>query len=460
MNRQTTDSFSITNSTRRIVTTILLVSCFLSLASQTMIVTAMPVIQHSLHVSLNAVQWLTTGYTLIIGVVTPLSSNIYDKYTNRHVFLTTVGIFIIGTAIGCFATNFWELLAARLIQAVASGILMSFQMTTMISIYPIEKRGTILGMSSLVISSGPALGPSISGLLLEYLSWRSIFYTVLPFMLVVWVIAYFKLPNFSKPRPITIDIWSVCLSLVGSALTLGSLTTFEINAVVAWAMLIVGIIILAIFTKRQLHLKNPMLKVQIMKYPSFRMMTGVGMLAFMVLLGTEQLIPIYTENLMGMGSFASGLILLPGAILNGITATFVGRLYDEYGPKRLIIFGGILMLVASIPFVTISKQTPIWLMTVAYAFRMIGNSFVFSPALSEAFHDLKGSENSHGTALNNTLRQASGALSVTMLVVIDGLPASLTTGTRVAMWVTVLMIVLMLLLFGRYMRTVRTKGSK
>lgn len=453
MNRQTTDSTTISNSTRRIVTAILLISCFLSLTSQTMIVTAVPVIQHSLRVTLNAAQWLTTGYTLIIGVVTPLSSNIYDKYTNRHVFLTTLGTFIIGTLIGCFATNFWALLAARLIQAVASGMLMSFQMTTMISIYPIEKRGTILGLSSLVISTGPAVGPSVSGLLLEFLSWRSIFYTVLPFMVIIWIIAYFRLPNFSKPRPIDIDLFSVFLSLVGSALTLGSLTTFEINLALGWVMLIAGIIILAFFTRRQLHLKNPMLKVQIIKYPSFRMMTGVGMLAFMVLLGTEQLLPIYTENMMGMGSFASGLILLPGAILNGLTASFVGRLYDEYGPKRLIIPGGILMIIASLPFVFISKQTPVWLMTLAYAARMVGNACVFSPALSEAFHDLSTAENSHGTALNNTLRQASGAMSVTMLVVIAGLPTSLTVGTRLAMWVTVLMLVLMLLLFAHYLRT-------
>lgn len=453
MQSQSTDPTSLSNGTRRIVTAILLISCFVSLASQTMIVTAVPVIQHSLKVSLNAAQWLTTGYTLIIGVVTPLSSNIYDKYTNRHVFLTTVGTFIVGTLIGCFATNFWQLLAARLIQAVASGMLMSFQMTTMISIYPLEKRGTILGMSSLVISSGPALGPSISGLLLEFLSWRSIFYTVLPFMIVIWVIAYFKLPNYSQPRPITIDLFSVFLSLIGSALALGSLTTFVINALAGWAMLIVGIAILAIFVRRQLHLKNPVLKVQIMRYPSFRMMTGVGMLAFMILLGTEQLIPIYTENMMGMGSFASGLILLPGALLNGLTSSFVGRLYDEYGAKWLIIAGGCLMLVASVPFVLINRQMPVWLMTVAYAIRMIGNAFVFSPDLSEAFHDLKGAENPHGTALNNTLRQAAGATSVTMLVVISGLPASLTTGVRISMWVTVLMIALMLLLFSHYLAT-------
>lgn len=436
---------------RKIVTAVLLGSCFISLASQTMMVTALPVIQGDLKVSLNAVQWLTTGYTLIIGIVTPLSSNMYEKFSNRHVFIGIIGTFIIGTLIGCFATNFASLLIARLVQACESGMLMTFQMTTMISIYPIEKRGSILGLSSLVISAAPAIGPTISGLILEFLPWRWLFILVLPFMLLAFIVGYFKLPNFSTPRPIKIDYISVLISLVGSALALGSLTVFQINLWYGLVMLICGLLIIALFTKRQLHLKNPMLKVQIFTYPSFRWMTLVGIFAFMVLLGTEQLMPIYTEKIIGMGSFLSGLILLPGAICNAIAASFVGRWYDQYGPKWLITIGAIIMLISSIPLVMVNQHSSVAGLTIAYTFRMIGNAFVFSPALSEAFSDLSQTENSHGTALNNTLRQVFGAVSVTLCVVIANTPASLVTGIRYGMWATVIMVVLMLLSFWRYM---------
>ena len=443
----------ISNHTRRLITIILLLSTFVSLASQTMMVTALPVIQHDLHVSLNAAQWLTTGYTLIIGIVTPLSSNMYDKFTNRHVFLGIIGTFIVGTLLGCFATNFFTLLLARLIQACASGMLMSFQMTTMISIYPIEKRGSILGLSSLVISAGPAIGPTLAGFILQVLPWRWLFILVLPFMVLAWIGGYFKLANFSQPRDIKIDYLSVLISLIGSGLTLGSLTAFQVNAWVGLAMLIVGLAVIAVFVKRQFHLTNPMLKVQIFKYSSFRLMTIVGIFAFMVLLGTEQLMPIFTENVTHIGSFISGLILLPGAICNAIAASIVGRIYDEYGPKWLIITGGVIMLLASIPLVTISRESSLWVLTIAYAVRMIGNACVFSPALSEAFSQLSRAENSHGTALNNTLRQVFGAVSVTMLVVIAGIPSSLITGIRISMWVTVLLVILMLLTFARYLAT-------
>ena len=443
----------ISNHTRRLITIILLLSTFVSLASQTMMVTALPVIQHDLHVSLNAAQWLTTGYTLIIGIVTPLSSNMYDKFTNRHVFLGIIGTFIVGTLLGCFATTFFTLLLARLIQACASGMLMSFQMTTMISIYPIEKRGSILGLSSLVISAGPAIGPTLAGFILQVLPWRWLFILVLPFMVLAWIGGYFKLANFSQPRDIKIDYLSVLISLIGSGLTLGSLTAFQVNAWVGLAMLIVGLAVIAVFVKRQFHLTNPMLKVQIFKYSSFRLMTIVGIFAFMVLLGTEQLMPIFTENVTHTGSFISGLILLPGAICNAIAASIVGRIYDEYGPKWLIITGGVIMLLASIPLVTISRESSLWILTIAYAVRMIGNACVFSPALSEAFSQLSRAENSHGTALNNTLRQVFGAVSVTMLVVIAGIPSSLITGIRISMWVTVLLVILMLLTFARYLAT-------
>lgn len=443
----------ISNHTRRLITIILLLSTFVSLASQTMMVTALPVIQHDLHVSLNAAQWLTTGYTLIIGIVTPLSSNMYDKFTNRHVFLGIIGTFIVGTLLGCFATNFFTLLLARLIQACASGMLMSFQMTTMISIYPIEKRGSILGLSSLVISAGPAIGPTLAGFILQVLPWRWLFILVLPFMVLAWIGGYFKLANFSQPRDIKIDYLSVLISLIGSGLTLGSLTAFQVNAWVGLAMLIVGLAVIAVFVKRQFHLTNPMLKVQIFKYSSFRLMTIVGIFTFMVLLGTEQLMPIFTENVTHTGSFISGLILLPGAICNAIAASIVGRIYDEYGPKWLIITGGVIMLLASIPLVTISRESSLWVLTIAYAVRMIGNACVFSPALSEAFSQLSRAENSHGTALNNTLRQVFGAVSVTMLVVIAGIPSSLITGIRISMWVTVLLVILMLLTFARYLAT-------
>ncbi|KRN89239.1 MFS transporter [Ligilactobacillus ceti] len=437
---------------RTLIAALLLISSFISLASQTMMITAVPVIQHTMHVELNSAQWLTTGYTLLVGIVTPLSSNLYEKYKNRTVFLTTLGTFIAGTILGCFAQSFIVLLLARCIQALASGILMSFQMTTMISIYPLEKRGSVLGISSLIVAFGPAIGPTFAGVLLNYLNWHYLFYLVLPIMVIIWILGFFIFPNYTTPQDIKIDFLSVILSLTGSSLALFSLTILMTQTLLALALLIIGLAILVIFVRRQLKLKQPMLKVDLFKKPSFRLLTLVGMLVFMVLLGTEQLLPIFTVNVLGISSMASGLILLPGAVLNALFAVFVGRYYDRHGPKLLIFLGVFLILAASIPFVFITKNSPVWLLTTAYAIRMIGNALVISPALSETFVNILPNEISHATALNNTLRQVAAAVANTFLIVIAGIPSSFITGMRLAMWVTVCLTILLLVLFVIYLK--------
>ena len=345
---------TISKQTRIIVAAILLTATFFSLASQTMMVTALPVIQHLMHVTLDTAQWLTTGYTLVIGIVTPLSSNLYEKFTNRTVFLGIIGTFITGTLMGCWAHQFWLLLLARLVQASASGILMTYTMTALISIYPPEKRGTIMGISSLIVSTAPAIGPTVAGFILQVLSWRWLFIIVLPVMIVVWVIGFVKLPNFSPTRNIKIDVLSVGLALVGASMALTSITTFTTNAHQAWLLLIGGVILLSIFAVRQFKLTNPVLQLRIFKYRSFSTMTVICILAFMILLGTEQLIPVFTEGVTGTSSFIAGLVILPGALVNATVAVFAGRWYDNSGPQYPVFLGAALILIATLPLVWMS----------------------------------------------------------------------------------------------------------
>ena len=445
-------NINITKETRTIVTILVLLVTFLTLASQTMMITALPVIQTTMHVSLSNVQWLTTGYILIIGIITPLSSNLYDKYSNRQLFLVTTGIFIFGTILGSLATNFLVLLTARILQACAGGILMSFQMTTMVTIYPPEKRGTVLGLSGLVIASGPAIGPTISGVILQFLTWRFLFILVLPLIIIVWLIAFFYFPNYSQKKDVKIDILSVILSLTGATLSLASLTLYKQSYLLAGLALIIGIFLLSTFYKRQLHLPQPVLRVQILRVRSFSLLTLIGMIAFMVLIGTEQIIPIFVENVQGLNSMQAGLILLPGAILNALFAALAGRYYDSHGPKHLLYMGIFLMLLATIPLVLLTKTTPSWLIATAYLTRMIGNSLVFAPAMSEAFKDINPPDISHASALNNTFRQIAASVSTTIMIVIADIPYSFTLGTRLSIWFTVILLLLMAFLVRTYLK--------
>ena len=274
-------------------------------------------------------------------------------------------------------------------------------------------------------------------------------------LLIILIIGVFVFPNYSQPRDIKIDMLSVGMSLVGSGLALASLTVMQSQLAMGIGMFIIGILLVGIFIRRQLRLENPMLKVSIFKVRSFRLTTLIGIVAFMVLLGTEQMVSIFAQDVTHLTSMQAGMVLLPGTALNAITAAIVGRLYDEFGPKYLVLGGTILMLLGTLPFlpfVMIKATMPVWLMTMAYAIRMVGNVLVFSPVMSETFKDLAPLEVSHANALINALRQVFGSVSVTLLIVVSEIPHSFVIGMQCSMWITLILTIFVLILFVRYLQ--------
>ena len=434
------------------IATILLVASFISLMSQTMMVTALPVIQEELHQSLAVVQWLTTGYTLLIGVITPLSANLYEKYPNRQFYLAIITLFLVGTLVGTFANSFWPLLLARLIQAAAGGLLVAFQMTTVVSIYPPEQRGMIMGLSSLVVSFGPAIGPTLAGVIIKSWGWRSIFWSVLPFMLVCWLFGYFALPNYTTPKPESrLDPLSVITLLVGPGMALASLSVMTTHLAVGLALLVVGSLVSLVFYRRQRQLKAPLLDFGVFSYRAFRLMLAVATLIFMALLATEQMFSIFAQNSLHLSSSLTGLVLLPGALFNALAGAFIGRIYDQHGVKGVTTVGLVIAIACSVPPLFWTAHTSALTLTLLYAGRVLGIGIAFSPVMSESYRGLPHAAISQATAMNNALRQSLGALAVTVTVVISSLPSSAISGMRWAMAFTLGLVVAAGLLFWAYL---------
>lgn len=429
------------------ISIILLLSTFICLVNQTTMVTALPVIQSELHQSMNLVQWLTTIYVLIIGVVTPLSANLYEKFTNRNLFFSLLSIFCIGTLIGCYANNFWLLLVARILQAVASGILLSFQMTILVTIYPSEKRGAIMGLSGMVMSLGPAIGPTLAGVIIKFWGWRYIFILTLPIMLIILGVSYFIFPNISVPNKFKIDIYSTILSLSGFLSILIGLSSFQNYPLIGLFILVIGIFIIFVFLKRQLKIENPLFKITLLKIKSFRSMLLIISSVFMIILGTEQMISIFAQDIMNLTSVETGLILFPGSLFYALTAFFTGRLYDRYGIQPIIPIGIILMMVGTIIFLFIESTTPIWIIIIFYIIKMIGNALVYSSAMSEIFKDLKLSDISYGTSLNDSISQIFGSAVITLFISISEISNSFIFGMHLDMWVTIFITIFVYIIF-------------
>lgn len=444
-------SSNINGKKRILISTILLVSSFICLMSQTMMVTALPIIQRDMNQPTEIVQWLTTGYMLLIGIITPISSFLYNRFSSRQFFIGSILLFLFGTLIGSIAFNFWTLLLARLIQALSSGILSVFQMATLVSIFPPEKRGTIMGISSLVVAFGPAIGPTLSGVILSFLGWRYLFIIILPIMLIILIIGILTFPNFTQAQKIKVDIQSIALSIVGPALILISLSLIAQYLLPSMIGLVLGTLLTIKFIKRQLKLTNPILKVKVFNDRGFRLMTIISVLVMMNLLGMEQMLSIFVQDITHLSSAQAGLVLFPGAILNALCAAFSGQLYDRVGIKIPFICGVILLTVGTIPFLFIRGTTTVIVMTISYAIRMIGISLIFSPSLSESFLKIIPQDISHATAIGNTLRQVFGSISVSLLVTVSSLAPSFLKGMQVAMWITMIFIISMVVIFIKYL---------
>src|SRR5699024_10232870 len=319
---------------------VLLSGAFITILNQTLLGTALPPIMEDLQLNESTVQWLQSIFMLVNGIMIPITAFLIERFTTRKLFLTAMILFTFGTLIAAIAPNFSLLLIGRIFQAAGAGIMMPLLQTIMFLIFPIEKRGTAMGMFGLVIAFAPAIGPSLSGWLVDHFPWRSVFYVVLPIAMINIIAAYFLLRNVTEQTFPKVDIPSIILSTLGFG---GLLYGFSIAGNVGWISaqvgisIVVGSICLFIFIQRQLKLEQPILEFRVFKYNIFSLTTALGMIVFVSMIGTAVILPLYMQNMLGFSALDSGLVLLPGAIVMGMMNPITGRLFDLYGAKWLSI---------------------------------------------------------------------------------------------------------------------------
>lgn len=432
---------------RTIVAIITLVMAFTATLNQTLMVTALPVLMVKLQVSLNTVQWLTTGYVLVLGIVTPLSANLYQKFSNRKVFLSVVLLFLLGSILGAVANSFTLILISRLLQATAGGVLMSFMQIMLLEIYPSQSRGKVMGLVSLVVSLAPAIGPTLGGLIVSVFNWRYLFILTIPITVIIGILALIFLPNVTKPQDIKIDLLSVLTSSIGLGTLMYGISIITTRLIPGMIFMLLGVTVTAIFAKRQFKLSFPMLNLRLLSQKTFLMMSLAALLIFGVLMGTETLMPLLIENTLHQTALIAGLVMLPGAFMLGILSPMIGNYYDQHGMKIPFIVGVILTIASSVPFLFFNQGTAIWLLVIAYMVRLTGISFLMSTTITESLKKLDGVNISFGTALSNALRQIGGSLFNTIMIAISSLTTVFVSGFHLAMVFT-LVITLMIGLIG------------
>ncbi|MFD1849889.1 DHA2 family efflux MFS transporter permease subunit [Oceanobacillus bengalensis] len=400
---------------------VLISGAFVAILNQTLLGTALPHIMKDLHIDENTVQWLQSAFMLVNGIMIPITAFLIGRFTTRGLFLTAMTLFSVGTLLAAIAPNFSMLLSGRVFQAAGAGIMMPLMQTIMMLIFPIEKRGTVMGMFGLVIAFAPAIGPSLSGYIVEHFPWRTLFYMILPIAIIDIIVAYFILKNVTKQTFPKIDILSIILSTLGFG---GLLYGFSAAGSAGWGSaqviisFIVGAITLTWFILRQLNLKEPILEMRVFKYKMFTLTTALGMVTFIAMIGAAVVLPLYMQNMLGFSPLVSGLALLPGAILQGIMNPVTGRLFDKYGARWLTIIGLSLIVITTFMLSFLTSETSFTYIATAHAFRMLGVAMAMMPATTAGLNELPRDLISHGTAVNNTFRQVSGAIGTALPITI------------------------------------------
>lgn len=401
-----------------VIVAILLAGATLVVLNQTLLSPAFPSIMADLQVDATTVQWLTSAYSLVEAIVIPLSAYLVGRFPTRKLFIAGVSVFAIGSLLAAFAPFFGVLLLGRIFQAASTGVVMPMVFTVILLVFPREKRGSAMGIVSLVIGFAPAVGPSVSGLLVESIGWRSLFVLVAILAVVIVIAATIFLKSYGEFEPTSFDKPSVALcslGLLGLLYGLATITSSS-NIAVPVALIVVGAILLVFFVRRQLSLEVPLLKVDVLKSHRYAIVVALVALLQAALVGTGVLLPIYLQNLLGVSALETGLIMLPGAVLGAIMGFFAGRLFDRFGARRVAIPGALVSAIGGCGLVGFQLDSPIPYIIVIYTCLGVGMQALVTPLNTWGINSLDNRVIQHANALQNTLNQVGASLGTAILV--------------------------------------------
>ncbi|MCF8566494.1 DHA2 family efflux MFS transporter permease subunit [Alicyclobacillus tolerans] len=400
---------------------VMIFGAFVAILNQTLLNVAIPHLMTAFNVTADTVQWLSTAYMLTNGITIPITAFLIGTFTTRGLFLTSLTFFTLGSFICSIAPTFTIMLIGRIVQAAGAGIMMPLMMTVILNIYPPDIRGKAMGTVGIAMFFAPAVGPTLSGWMIEHYSWRLLFWVVIPIAILDMILAAALLKNVTERTKPKFDAWGFVTSTIG----FGSLLYgFSEAGSKGWqsgvvlATIVVGLIFIALFAIHELTAKNPMLNLRVFKYGMFTLAAAVSSVVNMAMFGGALLVPIYIQNIRGYTPLESGLLLLPGAILMGIMSPISGALLDRYGIRPLAVIGLLITSVTTWQFAHLNMYTNYSHVMLLYTMRMFGMSFIAMTIMTSGLNHLPRHLNSHGTASANTVRMVAASLGTAFLITV------------------------------------------
>jgi DHA2 family lincomycin resistance protein-like MFS transporter len=402
----------------------LVLATFVVILNETIMVNAIPRLMVELEVSARSAQWLSTAFMLTMAVVIPVTGWFLQRVTTRQAFLTAMTVFLAGTLLSALAPVFWLLVAGRVVQAAGTAVMLPLLMTTLMTIVPEHDRGRVMGNVMLAISVAPALGPAVSGVVLEVASWRWLFGLVLPVAgLITWV-SMRRLTDVGETRESALDVPSVLLAALGFGTLVYGLSRIgaEVEtAVPAWALVVAGLAVVAAFLLRQRSLQKrdtPLLDLRVLSHRTYAVGVTIQSVSFLAMMGAMILLPLYLQELRGLSPLQTGLLVAPGGLAMGLLGPRVGHAFDRFGARPLVVPGSIGVVVALGVLSQVSETTSYGVVLGTHVLMMVSLAALFTPVFTLSLGALPPQLYSHGSSLLGTTQQVSAAIGTAVSVTV------------------------------------------
>ena len=402
----------------------LVLATFVVILNETIMVNAIPRLMDELDVTARSAQWLSTAFMLTMAVVIPVTGWFLQRVSTRAAFATAMTVFCAGTLLAAVAPAFPVLLAARVVQAGGTAVMMPLLMTTLMTVVPEHDRGRVMGNVTLAMSVAPALGPAVSGVILQWLSWRWMFGLVLPVAVVTSVVGLRRLTDHGTRVAGSVDLVSVALSALGFGgfvYGLSRLGAAHGSVVPPYATIGLGLLAIGLFVRRQLVLQRtgaPLLDLRTLAHPTYAVSLLVMAVAFMAMLGSMILLPLYLQEVRGLDALQTGLLVMPGGLVMGLMGPSVGRWFDRYGGRPLVLPGAVGIVAALGTLTTVDRTTSVWLVLAAHVLLMVSLAAVFTPVFTLGLGALPPHLYSHGSSLLGTLQQVAASVGTAVVVTV------------------------------------------
>ncbi|KAG4094647.1 major facilitator superfamily transporter [Neocallimastix lanati (nom. inval.)] len=395
------------------------VSCIATSMLGTALTTALPPIMEDLNMTVNTAQWLTSGFILFLAVMTPFTAYLISRFRTKRLYCIAIGFFIVGLTICACSNSFWMMMLGRIIQGCGNGLLSSMAQVIILTIFPPERIGTIMGWYGLSIGVAPIISPTIAGILVDSVGWRMIFIIAIAIMSISLICAVFVfedvLPTMNKHFDV-ISLFFSALAFGGVTLAVGNMGTYKF---VSWEVLfalIVGLVTSVIFAYRQLHIEVPFLDIRVLKNWDFSVSLTATVVIQLIFMGTSIIVPVYIQQIKGESATISGLVTLPGSLVWTVISPFAGKIYDKIGMKLLFIIGSVILIFSNLPIFFISIHHSVWIFSGINVFRSLACGALLMPLVTWAMKDIPKIKASDATALYNSIRFIAGAVASALFI--------------------------------------------